>query len=99
MDSESISLNILLESCKKGCRLELENAWVSKMTNGTWLQLVRSCALSTVWLVPDFKLQSLRESSGYPWVACRGRVEIRGYCFLIYNIQTEVLNLMCELIY
>ena len=74
MDSESISLNILLESCKKGCGLELENVWVSKMTNGTWLQLVRSCALSTVQLVPDFKLRSLQESSRYPWVAHRGRV-------------------------
>ena len=45
--------------------LELENVWVSKMTNGTWLQLVRSCTLLTVWLVPDFKLQSLQESSRY----------------------------------
>ena len=74
MDSESISLNILLELCKKGCGLESENVWVSEKTNGTWLQLVRSCALLTVRLVPDFKLQSLRESSGYPWVAHRGRV-------------------------
>ena len=38
----------LLESCKQGCRLESENAQVSEKTNGTWLQLVRSCALSTV---------------------------------------------------
>ena len=89
----------VLESCKKGCRLELENAQVCEMTNGTWLQLVRSCALSTVQLVPDFKLRSLQESSRYPQVVHRGRVEIRGYCFLIYNIQTEVLDLMCELIY
>ena len=82
MDSERISLNILLEPCKKGCGLELENAQVSEMTNRTWPQLVRSCALLTVQLVPDFKLRSLQESSGYPWVACRGRVETRGYCFL-----------------
>ena len=74
MDSESISLNILLESCKQGCGLESENAQVSKKTNGTWLQLVRSCALSTVRLVPDFKLWSLWESSRYPRVARRGRV-------------------------
>ena len=38
----------LLESCKQGCGLESENAQVSEKTNGTWLQLVRSCALSTV---------------------------------------------------
>ena len=89
----------LLESCKKGCRLELENVWVSEMTNGTWLQLVRSCTLLTVQLVPDFKLWGSWESSRYPRVVRRGRVEIRGYCFLIYNIQTKVLDLMCELIY
>ena len=74
MDSESISLNVLLESCKKGCGLESENVWVSEMTNGTWLQLVRSCALSTVWLVPEFKLQSSQESSRSLWVMRRGRV-------------------------
>ena len=74
MDSESISLNILLESCKQGCGLESENARVSKKTNGTWLQLVRSCTLLTVQLVPDFKLQSSQESNGYLQVACRGRV-------------------------
>ena len=61
--------------------LESENVQVSEVTNRTWLQLVRSCALSTVRLVPDFKLQSSRESSGYPWVVHRG-VEIRGYCLL-----------------
>ena len=44
-------------------RLESENAWVSEVTNGTWLQLVRSCALSTVRLVPDFKLRISQESS------------------------------------
>ena len=48
MDSESISLSILLESCKKGYGLESENARVPEKTNGTWLQLVRSCTLSTV---------------------------------------------------
>ena len=64
----------LLESCKKGCGLESENAWISEMTNGTWLQLVRSCALPTVQLVPDFKLWSSQESSRYPRVAHRGRV-------------------------
>ena len=46
--------------------LELENTQVSEVTNGTWLQLVRSCTLSTVRLVPDFKLWSLWESSGCP---------------------------------
>ena len=61
--------------------LELENVQVSKVTNGTWLQLVRSCTLSTVRLVPDFKLQSSWESSRYLRVAHRG-VEIRGYCLL-----------------
>ena len=67
---------------QKGARgLELVNVWVSEVTNGTWLQLVRSCALSTVQLVPDFKLRSLWESSGYLQVAHRG-VEIRGYCLL-----------------
>ena len=39
---------VMLESCKWGCRLELENMRVSEKTNGTWLQLVRSCTLSTV---------------------------------------------------
>ena len=38
----------VLESCKQGCGLESENARVSEKTNGTWLQLVRSCALLTV---------------------------------------------------
>ena len=76
-----------------------ENAQVSEMTNGTQLQLVRSCALSTVWLVPDFKLRGSRESSRYPQVAHRGEFQRGGYCFLIHNIQTEVLDLMCELIY
>ena len=100
MDSESISLNILLELCKRGCRLEPENVWVSKMTNVTWLQLVRSCTLSTVQLVPDFKLQSSQKSSGYLRVARREWVsDEKGYWFLIYNIQTEVLDLMCKLIY
>ena len=62
-------------------RLESENVQVSEVTNGTWLQLVRSCALLTIWLVPDFKLRSSQESSGYLQVARRG-VEIRGYCLL-----------------
>ena len=61
--------------------LESENVQVSEVTNGTWLQLVRSCTLSTVQLVPDFRLQSSQESSGYPQVVHRG-VEIRGYCLL-----------------
>ena len=92
--------HVVLELCKQGCRLESENARVSEKTNGTWLQLVRSCPLSTVLRVPDFRLQSMQESSGFLWVACREWVsDERGYWFLIYNIQTEVLNLMCKLIY
>ena len=90
----------VLELCKQGCGLELENAWVSEKTNGTWLQLVRSCALSTVLWVPDFRSRSMQESSGFPRVVRREWVsDERGYWFLIHNIQTEVLDLMCELIY
>ena len=45
-------------------RLESENAWVSKVTNGTWLQLVRSCTLSTVQLVPCVEGESVLLRSG-----------------------------------
>ena len=69
------------------------------MTNGTWLQLVRSCALLTVQLVPDFKLWSLWEHSRYLRVAHGGSRDKRLLFTLVYNIQTEELNLMCKLIY
>ena len=83
-----------------GLRARIGKRRVSEKTNGTWLQLVRSCALSTVLWVPDFRSRSMRESSGFPRVARRGWVsDERGYWFLNYNIQTKELNLMCELIY
>ena len=81
---------------QNGCGLELENTWVSKKTNGTWLQLVRSCTLSTVLWVPDFKVW---KGMDIHRLCIEGECQRRGYWFLIHNNQTKVLDLMCKLIY
>ena len=97
---------MVLRSCRNGCGLESEK--VQEMhgvsegrTNGTWLQLVRSCAVPIDCGVPDLRGGS---DGCAGWVGVSDaelhyKLEDEEYMELTYNIRTELLDLMCELKY
>ena len=86
----------------RGCGKCVENAQGSPRlgTNGTWLQLVRSCAflLDSVSLISRVK-QMRGVATGFPKRECAARSCEDSNGVNNYNIQTKELDLMCELKY